>query len=303
LPMLGVVLALPIMARLHQPGKGKPSCAQLARELLQELLDRFPNWRFSLLGDGGYTNQEMLGDLDKRVEYTGRMRADAELYDPVVPEQPKGKRGVKPQKGPRLPNPRSVAKQAVPPGQDGKYQWQEVTVTLYGEEKILWVCGFEALWPRVLGWTRIRVVVVRDPQGKMADTYLMTTNLTCSLADVVTKYSRRWSIEVMFRACKQVMDVEAPQHYCQASVEKVVPWVLGVQTLVSVWYAIAGRNLTEAEEMRAHMGPWDSEWSLANMMRVLRRAILNAAIKANSGGLAQMRDFLSQLLNWVHLAT
>jgi len=303
LPALGIVLAQPIMARLHLSGKVNPSCAQLARQMLQELLDYFPDRRFSLLGDGGYTNKELLGNLDDRIEYTGRMRADAELYDPVVPAQPKNKRGPKPQKGPRLPNPRTVAKQAVPPGQEGKYQWQEATVKMYGVEKVLWVCGYEAVWPRVTGLRRIRVVIVRDPEGKMQDSYLMTTDLTASLEEVVTRYSRRWSIEILFRACKQVMDIEAPQHYCQESVEKVVPWVLGIQTLVSVWYVAAGRELPEAEEIRAHMGPWDSEWSLANMVRVLRRAILNAAIEANSGGQAETREFLGRLMNWVHLAT
>jgi hypothetical protein len=303
LPVLGIVLAQPIMARLHLPGKDNLSCSQLGRQMLQELLQHFPEKRFSLLGDGGYTNRELLGDLDKRIEYTGRMRADAELYDPVVPEQPKSKRGRKPEKGPRLPNPRTVAKQAVPPGEPGEYQWQVVTVTMYGVKKVLWACGLEAVWPRVTGLRLIRVVIVRDPEGKMADTYLMTTDLECSLAEVVTSYSRRWSIEIMFRACKQVMDVEAPQHYCQASVEKVVPWVLGIQTVVSVWYAVAGRELPEAKEIRAHMGPWHSEWSLANMLRVLRRAILNASIEANSGGEAKMREFLGRLMNWVHLAT
>jgi hypothetical protein len=70
-----------------------------------------------------------------------------------------------------------------------------------------------------------------------------------------------------------------------------------------VWYWVAGRDLPEAAEIRAHMGPWDSEWSLANMVRVLRRAILNAAIKANSWGQDEMREFLGRLTNWIHLAT
>src|SRR5262249_25825232 len=243
-------------------------------------------------------NQEMLADLDDRLEYTGRMRADAELYDPVVPQQPKSKPGRKPQKGARLPNPRSVAKQAVPPGQPGQYQWQVVTVTMYGVEKVLWVCGYEAVWPRVTGLRRIQVVIVRDPEGKMKDTYLMSTDATVSPEEVVTRYSRRWSVEIMVRACKQVMDIEAPQHYCQARVEKVVPWVLGVQTVVSVWYWVAGRDLPQAEEIRSHLGPWHSEWSLANMLRVLTRAILNAAIEGDSGEQAEMRVLLGRSLHW-----
>jgi hypothetical protein len=303
LPSLGIVLALPIMARLHISGEGNPTCSRLARHMLQALLDYFPERRFSLLGDGGYTNKELLRNLDKRVEYTGRMRGDAALYDPEVPDQPKSKRGAKPKKGARLDSPKEAAREAVPPGQPGKYQWQAITVKMYGVEKVLWVFGYEAVWPRVMGLRRIRVVVVRDPAGKMKDTYLITTDLESSLAEVVTRYSRRWSIEIMFRASKQVMDIEAPQHYCQASVEKVVPWILGVQTVLSVWYAEAGRELPEAEEIRAHMGEWDSEWSLANILRVLRRAILNAAIKENSGSSDQMSQFLEVVKNWIHLAT
>jgi hypothetical protein len=29
-----------------------------------------------------------------------------------------------------------------------------------------------------------------------------------------------------------------------------------------VWYITAGRDLPEAEELRALMGEWDSEWAL-----------------------------------------
>jgi len=107
----------------------------------------------------------------------------------------------------------------------------------------------------------------------------------------------------MFKASKQIMEIQGPQHFCQESVQKVVPWVLAVQTLISVWYLVAGKNLPEAEELRQHMGEWDTEWSLANMLRVLRRAILKAAIEANSGGQAEMREFLGRLMNWVHLTT
>jgi hypothetical protein len=64
-----------------------------------------------------------------------------------------------------------------------------------------------------------------------------------------------------------------------------------------------GRYEPEAEELRQHMGEWDSEWSLANMLRVLRRATLNAEIKANSGSAPQMSELLERLKNWVHLAT
>jgi hypothetical protein len=305
-PLLPIVLALPVLARLHRAGAGNFTCAQLARQMISELRQRFPKRSFLLLGDGGYSNSELLLDLDglgTRLDYIGRMRADSALFDPQVPEQPPSKPGAKPKKGPKLPSPKEVAKRAAPPGQKGTYKWEEVTVWAYGKERTLWACSFTALWLSVLGYRPIRVVVVRDPEGVMDDCYLMATNIEHRIADIIRNFSLRWSIEVMFKACKQVLDIQGPQHYCQGSVEKVVPWVLGLQTLVGVWYVLVGRNEPEAEELRQHMGEWGAEWSLANMLRVLRRAILNETIKANSNSEADLRALLERLKNWVHLAT
>jgi DDE superfamily endonuclease len=305
-PLLPIVLALPILARLHLPGKDNPSCAQLAREMMSELMRRFPDRTFLLLGDGGYSNEVMLKDLDglgKQLDYIGRIRSDSILHDPIVPEQPKSKRGKKPQKGPRLPTPAQVAKQAVPVGKEGAYQWREVKVSAYGVERMLLACAFLAYYPSILGLRLVQVVVVRDPESVMKDCYLLATNFKMGAAEIIRNFSLRWSIEVMFKASKQIMEIQGPQHFCQESVLKVVPWVLAVQTLIGVWYLVAGKNLPEAEELRQHMGEWDTEWSLANMLRVLRRAILKATIEANSRGQAEMRELLGRLMNWVHLAT
>jgi hypothetical protein len=309
IPLIGIILALPVMARLHRCGEDLPTTTQLAREMVQELMRHYPDRRFLLLGDGEYSNSVLLDGLDglgEKVDYIGRMRADAAIYDPQVPEQPEDKRGRKPKKGAKLPSPKELAKRAVPPtqqAQPGEYQWQEVKVKAYGKERQLWACTLIALWPHVLGYRAIRVVVVHDPEGVMDDCYLMATNLQESVGEIIRAFSWRWAIEVLFKASKQILDIQKPQHYCQQSVEKVAPWVWGLQTLVSVWYVLVGRYEPEAQEIREHMGEWDSEWSLANMLRVLRRATLNAAIKANSASEAEMRDLLERLKNWVHLAT
>src|SRR5206468_11028745 len=124
----------------------------------------------------------------------------------------------------------------------------------------------------------VRVVGVRDPEGRMADAYLFTTGRRASLGWVVEQFAWRWAIEVLFRASKQVLDIEAPQHSCRESVEKVAPWVWSLQSVVMVWYVTAGRDLPEAEELRGVMGKWAREWSLRHMVQVLRRATLNATI-------------------------
>src|SRR5439155_7162275 len=55
LPGTGIpILALPLVARLHLPGKGQPSCPQLVQQMLAEVLAWFPDRRFTLVGDGAY---------------------------------------------------------------------------------------------------------------------------------------------------------------------------------------------------------------------------------------------------------
>ena len=88
----------------------------------------------------------------------------------------------------------------------------------------------------------------------MDDVYLFSTDLSASVEWVITQFSWRWSIEVLFRASKQVMDIEAPQHYCQESVEKVAPWVWGMQSVIMVWYLREGKDLPQAQQMRQRMG-------------------------------------------------
>jgi hypothetical protein len=294
------ILALPLMARLHLPGKGQPSCPDLAREMLLDVLAWFPNREFILLGDGAYACKEMLLDFPKQVTFVGRMRGDAALYDPRVPEPVKGKRGRKAKKGPRLPKPREAAARADKEG-DG-WQWQKVSVSIYGKTRELLVVSYQALWPRVLGYRPVKVVMVRDPTGRMRDAYLFTTDVHARPEGVIQQFSQRWSIEVLFRASKQTLDIEGPQHWCRQSVEKVAPWVWGMHSVVMVWYLTEGRDTAEAAELRALLGDWDSEWSLRHMIRVLRRAILNATIEPNSADEPQLRELVSTLKNWAHLA-
>lgn len=305
IPCTKIIVALPLFASLHTGVEGSPSCADLACKMIQDLLKLYPDKHFLLLADGGYTNGNLLDCIDElgdRLHYIGRLRSDAAIYDPIVPKQPKGKRGRKPNKGPKLPTPAQMAKQAVPPGKEGEYQWQEVKVTLYGKEKIQWAFSRVVVWYHVLGLRRVRVVVIRDPEGVMEDCYLLVTDLEMSLEEIIEKYSWRWTIEVMFRASKQQMDIQGPQHYCEESVNKVAPWVWSLQTVVTLWYVEAGHLEPEAKELRDLLGPWDSEWSLAHMLRVFRRATINAKIKATSGCAVKLQKLAEDLRDWIHLA-
>ncbi len=297
------IYCLPIHAMLHLAGKNHKSEAVLAKEMLCDILEWFPDRKLVFIGDGAYSTKNLLGDLDPRVTHVGVLRADAALYDPRVPKQPRSKRGRKATKGPRLPNPKEAVKKADGNRSGrGPWTWQTIKTTAYGVTRKLQVLSFQAVWPEVRGLTPILVVLVRDPQGKFDDKYLFTTDLDADLSWVISTFSRRWSIEVAFKSSKQVMKIQAPQHWCQQSIEKLSPWVWLMQSVIGVWYFTEGRKLPAAQAARRRFGAWDTEWSLAHMLRILRTAILENTISPKSTTKADLCQLLDDLENYLNLA-
>lgn len=300
IPKTTIILALPLLARLHVVGPGQPSPPDLAKAMLQEVLGWYPDYRFVLVGDGGYSAEKLLNNLDTRVTYVGRMRGDAEVYDPVVPHQAPSKRGPKPKKGLRLPGPKEAAQRAdASRTAKGPWTWQTVAALAYGVQRTLQVLAYTVVWPEVFGLRPIRIVVVRDPEGKLKDAYLFTTEVTATLDWVITTYAKRWSIEVAFKNSKQVLHIEGPQHWCQASIEKLAPWLWQMQSLLTLWYLSVGHTLPEAQAARERMGPWDSEWSLGHIVCVLRTALLEKTITPKSGTKANWQQLLARVKTYL----
>jgi hypothetical protein len=295
------IYCLPIHAKLHLPGKGRPSEAALAKQMLDDLLAWFPDRTLVFLGDGAYSAKNLLGDLNPRVTHVGVMRADAAIYDPCPPKQSKSKRGRKPQKGPRLPSPREAVKKADRRPR-GPGVWQTVKATAYGVTRKLQVICYPAVWPKVLGLRPILVVLVRDPLGHFKDTYLFTTDLTAEPVWVIEAFSRRWSIEVAFKASKQVLGIQSPQHWCQQSIEKLSPWVWLMLSVISLWYFTAGQKSPQARAARRRMGAWDTEWSFRHMLRVLHGVILEQTITLTSPSKTDLIELARQLETYLNLA-
>jgi hypothetical protein len=303
IPGTSKIYCLPIHAMLHLAGKDHKSEATLAKEMLQDILGWFPDRKLVFIGDGAYSAKNLLGDLDPRVTYVGVMRADAAIYDPIVPKQPKSKRGPKPDKGPRLPNPKEAVKKADGNRSGrGPWAWQTVKARAYGVTRKLRVLSFQAVWPEVHGLVPILVVLVRDPLGKFQDKFLFITDVDADLSWVISTFSRRWSIEVAFKSSKQVMKIQAPQHWCQQSIEKLSPWVWLMQSAIGLWYFTDGRKLPAAQAARRRFGAWDTEWSLAHMLRMLRTAILANTINPESATKADLCQLLDDLENYLNLA-
>jgi hypothetical protein len=303
IPGTNLMYCLPLHAKLHLPGKGQPSEADLAREMLHDILRWFPDRQVVLVGDGAYAANNLLLDLDERVTYVGVIRCDAAIYEPAPATRPKGKRGPAPKKGLRLPSPREAARKADRNRQGkGPWVWRTVNVTVYGEKRRLKVLSYIAVWPTVLGTRQILVVVVRDPQGKFDDKYIFTTDTEAELSWVIETFARRWSIEVAFKASKQVLTIQAPRHWCQQSIEKLAPWVWFMQSVLCVWYLTEGRKEPEARQARKGLGDWQSEWSFDHIHRVFRRVTLRQVITLDSPTKADLLQLIDQLESYLNLA-
>lgn len=296
-------LCLPIHAMLQPPGKGKKSEPDLALKMIEDLCVWFPDRKFTLVGDGGYSAKNLLRHLNSRVRYVGLMRSDAAIYDTELAPRPSGKPGPKPKKGPRLPAPCEIAKAADRArSPNSRWRWTAIEVDAYGQKRKFQVCAFRAIWPKVLDSQPIQVVVCRSLDEGFGDVCLFTTDLEATPAWVVETYAKRTSIEAMFKGSKQVMDIQRPRHFCQQSIEKLAPWVWMMQSLVALWYLTEGHKLPEAEAARQDLGPWESEWSFQHMLRLLRRLTILQTINRVSRSKADLQQLVKDLENYLFLA-
>jgi hypothetical protein len=96
--------------------------------------------------------------------------------------------------------------------------------------------------------------------------------------DVVERYALRWSIEPSNAVGKQVMGVGQARNRLPNPVERTVPFGMLVQSLVVIWYALAGHHPDDVTERRHAQPRYASktEPSFQDMLAKLRRTLIAA---------------------------
>ena len=87
IPGTQLYLCLPIHAMLQKKGKRQPGEPGLARLMLQDVLTWFPDRTILLVGDGGFSAHQLLGELDYRMPATALARL-ARIHGRGGPESP-----------------------------------------------------------------------------------------------------------------------------------------------------------------------------------------------------------------------
>src|SRR4051794_3940805 len=273
------VIALPLLSRLYVRQKDLPGIDPKHRppfrtklELAVELLRWAKPW-LALLGkpiwvvaDGAYAKKDFLKPAKALgMTVVSRLRKDAALWSVPGPKPP-GRRGPAPTYGDRRIE---LAKRG---GQ--RRGWTTEAFTLYGERVTKRYKTFLATWHPAGGL--IRVVLVDEPTGWRA---YFGTEALASVADILETVADRFSLEIAFRDCKEVVGAGQQQvRFLWASIGAfhVCLWTF---TLTEAWaWSRSADELVDRSD-----SPWDSPLrrpSHADKRRAWRRELLGAEIRA-----------------------
>jgi len=157
-------------------------------------------------GDGSYTNAYIVKNLPEGCAYIGRLRKDAKLH--YLPEPKPNATGRPPRFGPEAPTPEELRT-------DETIPWQTVRVFACGKYHDIRVKTIEQVLWRKSGTAQVVRVVVIAPLGyrlrKGSKTlyrqpaFLLCTDCSLSLEQLVQYYLWRWGIEVNFREEKSLL--------------------------------------------------------------------------------------------------
>jgi hypothetical protein len=293
------LIALPILARLNvkeagrspkHKGRGaqqKKTTVTLMGEMITLVAQWMPEAHFLFCGDGAYAC--LAGSLPANVHLVSRMRCDAALYAPAPKRRKKGQRGPRPRKGKRLSTPKQRAQRL------RNAVWRTVRLVLYGETVERLVYDFTALWYDVRPDAPVRIVCVRDPKGKRDDEFFFATDLHMRVVDILQTYAGRWSIEVVFRECKQYLGLNDPQARTKSAVLRMTPFCLWLNALVKYWFLC---QLPTYQLAAIHADPWyahKTTISFQDMLTAIRTHFWRSLFSTKSTQTTQSPPFANVL--------
>jgi hypothetical protein len=257
---------------------------QLAREMVQEVASWLPGRRLVVVGDSAYLGKHLLKDLPEDVAALGPIHWKAKLTKPL-PQDYVGRRKI----GDALTTPTGAL-------QDEQWAWQGLLLQHPKGEKELQVKVLgPCCWYNSAGQTLLRVVLVRDPEGKWRDEALLCSDLELSAEEVVLGYVRRWSVEPAYCDAKQLLGFHEPRVWSELSVQRAHPMAWFVGSLVVLWYAEVGRHQEQAQRHR----PWYKDKvspTFADMLSCCRLHLWRNWLKSEPDRAEEKLDWLLEYL-------
>lgn len=279
-PWAGRVWALPFLTVLCWPPKSRhkrrhKSSVDGVRQMMQQVRRWLPQRLLVLVVDGGFAAVALaLACTASEVVMVSRLRLDAALYHPPGP-RPASAPGRKPTKGPRRRSLKVWAARTDTP-------WESVVVNWYhGEQKPLQVFSRTALW-YTSGWApvAIRFVLVRDPDGRLADAAFFCTDLHATPIQIIEWVVMRWSVEVTFEEARAHLGLQTQRQWSEKAIDRTTPILLGLFSLVTV----LALRLCPTGQIPIETSAWyhKSTATFADCLTLVRRHLWRARYLNNS---------------------
>ncbi len=265
---------------------------ELAVELISLVAGWFPTRKLIVSGDSAYGGASVLRKLPANVELISHVHPKGALYEPAPAPIP-GKKGAHRKKGKRLPNMQSWA-------DNSRQPWQTLIFDQFGLHATLLVKTMQALYYKAGKDRLLTIVLVRDAVGKRPDQMFYCTYLDWDARKILSEYSTRWSIEVTFENCKQLLGLEDPANRKEKAVRRTAPMALVLHSLIVVWFHQKGHH-----HVRFPDRPWypqKEEPSFADMLTTLRRLSWQDKIRLLPVQSRLAKKVLAQIIEFLSLA-
>jgi len=237
-PFMGRSVLLPVLFRLYVPKDG-PSKVELARAMVNLLSRALAERRVQVVADALYRGPAWR-NLPGNVTFTTRLSSRAVLYGRAP--QPTGKPGHPAWKGPRLGTAGEVA---------ATVTWRQASVTRYGTTGEVLLADIACLWWGSLHRMPVRLILLRELDGRRKDLALITTDPTASAEEIIARYCARWSIEQTIKDAKELLGAGDAQNRLQTAVRRTVPFMMLNLTILICWYAKFGNAEHDLNARRA----------------------------------------------------
>lgn len=240
-----------------KPHKTRP---ELMAEMIALVAAWFPDRRFVLVVDSLYSGKSVLSTLPENFDLIGPVHTTAALYAPA-PKENKVRRGPHRKKGGRLPS--------MAAWEQDRSRWQVLHYDQYGLRGSLRVKTRTGLYYKAGKDRLLRFVLSQDTVGGRPTRIFYSTDVTLEPREILSLFSRRWSIEVTHFDCKQHLGLEDPANRVPKAVQRTAPMAMFLYSLTIVWYATAGHADLQFPDRPWYW--WKKEPSFADMLTTLRR--------------------------------
>lgn len=253
-PWAARVWALPFMSVLapsqrycEQQGKRHKKIPDWARQLILQLRRWLPRRKLIIVADSSYAVLELLAAVQDKVCFITRLRLNAALYD-APSQRRQGQKGPKRLKGERQPS----LKERL---QEEATQWQMLTIGQWYDQrdKQLLVASGTALWYHVgTPPVSIRWVLIKEVEGKQPPQALLCTDSTMDAAQIMTYFTRRWSMEVTLEESRAHLGVETQRQWSDPAIARTTPVLLALFSIVTLW----ADKLHEQQLLKVEQTAW-----------------------------------------------